>query len=287
MASFDLHMINPQKKKTARKKAGKKAASRRRTAKKTPAKTGKGNTVPARKKAAKRAPARRRRAARRPPARRRARTRNPVRRRKSSRRRRRTSNPIGVGTMALMFKRFLPRFAGKLAVAYAVKRIGNGGSSFGGGTSELAGGAWNWQQYMGAIVVAMFGGKLLGKLVGSEKEFSEAAWDLITTKFVWTEGFSRSPWAVEQFGADGDVRYNENSGTMQIEQGGRWVQMQGLGGGTLVEAGPLDGFGALEDGPMLGGTLVEAGPLDGAYYDPTPVAGPVGRSPYNSQGVYG
>lgn len=172
---------------------------------------------------------------------------------------------MGLSGVATVIKGFLPRFAGKLAVAYAVKRVGNGGSSFGGGESELAGGAWNWKQYGAAILIAMYGGKLLGKFVGSPKEFSEGAWDLILQKAVWTEGFSRSEWAKEQFGSQGDVRYDQGTGAMLIEQGGKWVNMQGYHGGTLVEAGPLDG----------------------AYYDPTPIAGPVGRSPYNSQGVYG
>lgn len=289
MASFDLHVINPKsgRKKTAKKKAAKKAARSRRTAKKTPAKE-RETPVAAKKKTAKKAPARRRRTPPKAPvARRRRRTANPSHRKKTTRRRRRTSNPMGLAGVASIVKSFMPRFAGKLAVAYAVKRIGNGGSSFGGATSELAGGAWNWKQYAGACLVAMYGGKLLGKLVGSPSQFAEGAWDLILQKAVWTEGISRSEWAVEQFGADGDVRYDKGSGAMLIEQGGKWVNMQGYGGGQLVEAGPLDGFGALEDGPMLGGTLVEAGPLDGAYYDTSPMTGPVASSPYSSQGVYG
>lgn len=177
----------------------------------------------------------------------------------------------------------MPRFVGKLAVAYLTKRVGNG-SSWGGSASDLAGQPWSWKQYGVAVLVAMYGGKLLGRFVNA-KEFTEGAWDLILTKALWTEGISRSEWAVEQFGAEGDVRYNKQTGQMLIEQGGKYVNMQG---GQLVEAGPLDGFGALEDGPQLdGGTLVEAGPLDGEYYDPVGVATPIGNNPYNSSAVYG
>lgn len=178
-------------------------------------------------------------------------------------------------------KKFFPRFIGKLAVAYGVKRF-SGGSSWGGGTSELAGGAWGWQQYATAVIIAMWGPKLLGRFVPAG-EFSEGAWDLILTKAIWTEGIARSDWAKEQFGVTGDVQYNQATGQMMIDQGGKYVNMQG---GQLVQAGPLDGFGALEDGPSLsGGTLVQAGPLDGPYYDQG--LGAVASSPYSSEAVYG
>lgn len=143
-------------------------------------------------------------------------------------------------------KSWLPAMVGKLFVAFAVRRWGQQGSMFGTqATSPMAGTSWTMGGYVVAILATMLGAKLFGRWI-SASEFKRGAWDLILTKLVWTEGFSRSPWMQQTFGqAEGQVTV-DGSGQTWIFQGGRWQAMQGL-----VEQSPLDG-------------LVEQSPLDGA-----------------------
>jgi hypothetical protein len=184
-------------------------------------------------------------------------------------------------------KKFIPRLAGKLAVAFVVKKLSYEGSTWGGQTSELAGAAWSWKQYAAAVGVAMYGGKLLGRFVNAT-EFAEGAWDLILTKAIWTDGIARSQFAVEQFG-DGMVQVAPGTGQSWINQGGQYVNLQG---GTLVDASSLDGGTLVEASSLDGGTLVEASGMDGADVvypgEVVPVSGEQSYSQaYSSQGVYG
>lgn len=211
-----LNIINPPKKR--RRPAG-----------------GKKKTV-AKKKRSKKAPKRRA-----------PRKNNPPKRRRSSRRR----NPSLRG-LGKEFGDFLPRLAGKLVVAWVIRRYGAQGQLFGGAVrnSPMAGGSWTLGQYVLAYLAAHFGAKVFGRVLDGTK-FREGAMDLIMTKFVWTEGFSRSTWAQQQFGAP-QVAYSPGSGQSWVAQGGQWSAMQGTGmGDALVSESPLDG-------------LVESSPLDGA-----------------------
>jgi len=150
-----------------------------------------------------------------------------------------------LGGLSKEFSDFLPRLAGKLVVAWVVRRYGSTGQLFGGGpvNSQTAGQSWTFGQYILAVLAAHFGSKVFGRVISGEK-FREGAIDLILTKFVWTEGIARSDWAKTQFGSP-QIRYSPRSGQSWLAQGGQWSAMQGL-----VEASPLDG-------------LVEASPLDG------------------------
>lgn len=171
------------------------------------------------------------------------RARNPAKP-KRRRRGRRTNNPSLKG-LGREFSQFIPRLAGKLAVMWVVQRYGGAGQLLGGGQvqSQAAGGSWSAGQYILAYLTAVYGSKLLGKVVNAAG-FREGAMDLILTKFVWTEGIARSDWARQQFGAP-QVAYSPDTGQSWIQQGGQWSAMQGL-----VEADALDG-------------LVEADALDG------------------------
>lgn len=180
---------------------------------------------------------------------RRRRTNNPPRRYHPKRRRTRRRNPSLLG-LGKEFGDFLPRLAGKLVVAWVVRRYGTSGSLFGGAptTSQTAGTSWTLGQYLLAYLAAVYGSKLFGRVLDSGK-FREGAMDLILTKFVWTEGIARSDWARQQFGAP-QVRWSPQTGQSWLAQGGQWSAMQGGMGDALVEQSPLDG-------------LVEATPLDG------------------------
>lgn len=232
---FTVHVINPKagRKKTTKKKAAKNTARRKKGPKKV-----------AKKKAASKK--RKRRAAPKAAPRKRRRS-NPAPKKKKRRRRK---NPDGVGMLGLggligEAKKALPRLAGKLAVAWAVRRWGGTGSVWGGGvvTSPTAGESWTWKQYGIALLVAQFGPKVFGKFVDASG-FRQGAMDLIVTKAVWTEGIARSPWAQQQFGT-GDVMADPGNGQLYWDQGGRQVAMQGLVQASsldaLVEASPLDG----------------------------------------------
>jgi hypothetical protein len=144
-------------------------------------------------------------------------------------------------------KRFIPRLLGKLAVAWAVKRWGNKGAIFSDQvyTSETYGNSWSMEQYLVAWAVATWVPKVFGRFLNAS-EFRTGAWDLILTKAIWTEGIARSDWAVQQFGATGDVQYDPTSGQMMIESRGQLMPMQG----PIVKQSPLDG-------------LVGSSPLDG------------------------
>ena len=250
MSEFSVYVVNPKKKKASKKKvAKKKTASRRRRA------PNKGeSTTMAKKKTTRRrrraAPAaapparRRRRAAPAAPARRRRR-RNPA----PATRRRRRKNPglaLGMSGVFAEVKNALPRLAGTLATAWAVRQFGKSGGLFGQQfTSPMMGESWGWSQYAIAGAVAMWGPKLLGKFINA-KEFQRGAVDLIVQKLVWTEGIARSDWAVRQFG--NTIGIDSGSGQMYMDQGsGNYAAMQGL-----VEASPMDG-------------LVEASPMDGSH----------------------
>ena len=252
MSDFSVYVVNPKKKASKNKAAKKKTASRRRRA------TNKGeSTTMAKKKTTRRrrrAPAaapparRRRRAAPAAPARRRRRNPAPASRR---RRRRNPNGALGLGVSGVFaeVKNALPRLAGTLAVAWAVRQFGKGGGLFGQQfTSPTMGESWGWSQYAIAGAVAMWGPKLLGKFINA-KEFQRGAVDLIVQKLVWTEGIARSDWAVQQFG--NTIGIDSGSGQMYMDQGGgNYAAMQGYG--NLVEASPMDG-------------LVEASPMDGSH----------------------
>lgn len=202
----------------------------------------------AKKKTTRRKPAAKRRApaTRAPAKRRRTRRKNPA---PAKRRRRKNPSGIGFGLSGVFseMKNALPRLAGTLATAWAVRQFGKPGGLFGTSfTSPMMGNSWGWSQYAIAGIVAMWGPKLLGKFVNA-KEFQRGAVDLIIQKIVWTEGIARSDWAQRQFG--NDIGIDSGTGQMYLDQGGgNYAAMQGYDG--LVEASPLDG-------------LVEASPLDG------------------------
>lgn len=241
--SYRIFVANPKKK-----AAKKKAAAKKRPKAAKPAKrkkpmaqpNPKSNPKKKRRAPAKKAPAKKRR------------KRNPAPKKRKGRRRK--SNPsFGFAGVLTEAKNALPRLIGRLAVAWAVRRWGGTGSLWGNGvvTSPSAGVSWNWNQYMVASLVAAFGPKLFGKFVNAV-EFRRGAVDLIVTKLVWTEGISKSQWAVQQFGASGDIMGDNSTGQLYVNQGGSMNAMQGYG--DVVEASALDG-------------LVEANALDGPDYD--------------------
>jgi hypothetical protein len=141
----------------------------------------------------------------------------------------------------------LGRLAGKLAVAFAVRRWGSGGGLFGTpSVSPTQGESWGPGQYLTAVLAMHFGAKLFGRFV-APAEFRRGAADLITSKLVWTEGISRMPMMQQAFG--GPVRLDDG-GQVWVDQGGQWDAMQGL-----VEGSALDG-------------LVEGSALDGGWLPP-------------------
>jgi hypothetical protein len=144
--------------------------------------------------------------------------------------------------------RFLPSLAGKLFVSAVVKRFGaQGGSLFGPPqSSPTVGGSWTMGQYLAGLLAANLGAKVFGRFLNAA-EFRRGGMDLIMTKLVYTEGLARSPGLQAILGnvPDGQIRVDAD-GQTYLQQGGRWVAMQGL-----TTASPLDG------------TLVEAAPLDG------------------------
>jgi len=246
--SFRVHIMNPKRRR--RRKANAKPKAKPRKAKATM------QTNPRRRRRRRKNcetsaapvsnPRRRRRRS--------ARRRNPV----SFGRRRRRRNPEGFGGGIMSeVNRFLPRLLGKLFVAFLVKRWGGQGSLMSPTAmqSPTLGGSWTMGQYVLAAVGAHLGAKVFGRFINAE-QFKQGAYDLILTKLVWTEGLSRSPWLQATFGAaEGEVKYNEQTGQMEIFQGGRWQMMQGyddMSGSDLVTASPLDG------------ELVAASPLDGS-----------------------
>ena len=247
MSDFSVYVVNPKKRKSAKKttsrrkkRSTKKPATRPKTGEKqTMAKTRTRRRKPTRRRAAPAAP--------RPPARRRRRRKNPA----PARRRRRKNPGIGLGVSGVFaeVKNALPRLAGTLATAWAVRQFGKSGGLFGQQfTSPMMGESWGWSQYAIAGAVAMWGPKLLGKFINA-KEFQRGAVDLIVQKLVWTEGIARSDWAVQQFG--NTIGIDSGSGQMYMDQGGgNYAAMQGYG--NLVEASPMDG-------------LVEASPMDGGH----------------------
>src|SRR5574342_687714 len=252
MKDFSVHIINP------RKKAMEENPRRRRRRR--------------RKSTSAAAPRRRRRRRRRNPETVEYVTTNP--RRRKSRRRRRAKNPsrarryarAAFGGIGSDFRHAMPRFVGKLLVAWAVRRWG---ATFGGGglfnqphTSETAGGSWTLGQYILAYIAATQGARIVHRFLPMFPEASlrEGGLDLLFTKLFWTEGIARMPWAVQQFGntsgaytygAEGDVVQSAD-GQLWMKQGGQLVAMQGSHGGQLVTASPLDG------------QLVTASPLDGS-----------------------
>lgn len=234
-----LHMING-----ARKRSSKKRSSRKKTsAKRTPRKTVKketGTTMAKKRRGRKR----------------RTSTKSkkgltivrvnasPKRRGKRRSKRR---NPSGgrSGTIVSHLAMWAPKMFGKLATAWVVQRIGQGGRLFGGSpyASATAGQSWGLPQYAAAFAIAYIAPRFLPKVIDRNK-FQEGAFDLIFTKLIWTEGISRSGFLQNQFGtAEGAVR--SSGGVTEIYSGGQWQMMQGL-----VEKSPLDG-------------LVEASPMDG------------------------
>lgn len=146
--------------------------------------------------------------------------------------------------------KWLPAFAGKLFVAFAVRKVGGlgGGQLLGGAPTQspTAGQSWGLGQYIVAALATHFGSKLF-KRVLNPAEFRRGGYDLLLTKLVWTEGIARSDWAKEQFG-NYSTSYSPSTGQTWLSAGGRQVAMQG----ELVESSSLDG------------ELVEASPLDGS-----------------------
>lgn len=226
---FTVHVINPKgKKKAAKKKANKKGAKPMAGKKKTGKRKTKKRAAPSS------APRKRRK--------------NPAPKKKK-RKGRRKNPSFGFPSLGGLFgeaQKALPRVAGMLAVAWAVKQWGGTGSLWNGDgtvvTSEFAGTSWNWRQYGIALAVATIGPKILGRLVDANG-FRQGAMDAIVQKFVWTEGIAKTEWGKNAFG--NDVYRDSDSGQMYWDQGGRQVAMQGL-----THAGPLDG-------------LVEASAMDG------------------------
>lgn len=175
---------------------------------------------------------------------------NPGHRRRRGRRRRRNPGLPGLGGITAEIKAGLPRLAGKLAVAAAIKYVK--ASNVMGGPSSIAGEPWGWQQYAVAAGVAMFAPKLLGRFI-NPTEFRRGAIDLMLTKALWTGVISKSAKAQELFGeiADGTQIY-DSDGQGYLYDNGRAHAMQGL-----VTSGPMDG-------------LVTGGPMDGFLPSNTP-----------------
>lgn len=235
-----LHVMNPRRRR--RKTAKKKATTKRRA---TPRRRRRKNTA----MAAESNPRKRRRKT----TRRRRRSSNPTSNpRKRRRSRRRNPSSAGGGLVASVkreVRSFIPSLAGKLWVAFWVRRMGAAGGLFDATVrqSPTMGGSWGWQQYMVGVIALYIGKNILGKWVNGS-EFFRGGMDLMLTKAVWTEGIARMPTAQQWFGqAEGDITRTPD-GQSWLMQGGQWVAMQGL-----VEADALDG-------------LVEADALDGTGY---------------------
>lgn len=153
------------------------------------------------------------------------------------------------------FAQWMPFFAGKLWVAFCVRKFGSQGQLLGGSPmfSPTAGQSLGITQYLVAGIATFVGSKLAGtsKLL-SATEFQRGCFDFIFTKLLWTEGIARSEVAQGYFGAT--PSYQPRTGQTWLTRGNRSVAMQGFGD-ELVQRSPLDG--------ALGDELVHRSPLDG------------------------
>lgn len=240
-----VHVINPPPK-------GSKKTRRKKTAKRT---TSKRTDTVAKKKTTRRrkTTTRRRRRKSNPSTTTAVARRRPRRRATPTRRRRRNPSTRSMGGAFMgEVNKWLPAFAGKLFVAFAVRKVGTlgGGQLMGGAPiiSPTAGQSWGLGQYVVAALATHFGSRLF-KRVLNPSEFRRGGYDLILTKLVWTEGIARSDWAKAQFGNLGPSYSPATGQTWLSTPSGRSVAMQG----ELVAASPLDG------------ELVEASPLDNTH----------------------
>jgi len=186
-------------------------------------------------------------------------------RRRASRRRRRRNpgairryggSALGLGSIGSDFRDAIPRFLGKLWVAWAVRRwgaqFGTGGMFGQAHVSPTAGESWTFGQYALGYIAANFGARMFARMLHIDAaKFRQGGLDLVFTKLFWTEGIARSQWAQTQFGtphyghqmlgqAEGDVREGPN-GQLWMMQNGQWIALQGAHGGQLVTASKLDG----------------------------------------------
>ena len=167
----------------------------------------------------------------------------------------------------------LARLAGKVVVAFAVRRWGD---KEGSPSSATTGKAWNFKNYFIAILASYLGGELTARFAGvrNGEHFYQGGIDLTATKLMWSELIHRWPTAAKALGrgdsramgrghmgqmdalaaqaTEGDI-LDDGSGNRWLMQGGKWVAMMG----------PDDGMGQIVEADYLGSDLVDATPMGG------------------------
>lgn len=190
------------------------------------------------------------------------------------------------------FRRAVPTLAGKLMVAWAVRRWGDAETA---PYSPTAGSAWTFKNYLIGALTAGIAGEAIGRFwrKPTGQKVYEGGMDLLMTKLLWTEGVARSPMMQTAFGqtdsnsqirqlsaqaTEGDI-LDDGKGNRWLMQNGQWVAMMGMGENPYVPQAlgaanqnpympePLNGelmeadyLGKYTEDP-LGGRLMEAGPL--------------------------
>lgn len=268
-------VVNPSKKK------------RRKTAKK-----GRKTMAKKRKKPTRRRRSTARRSNPAPKRRRRTRRRNPAPARRA-RRKNPTVTKFGKIDLTHGIKDDLARVGGMAAAAFAVTKWGdapqapatwpNGPEGY--EASPTAGAGWSFKNYLFALLGGWVGGEIVARVWGQSmgQRVYEGARLLAMEKLLWTQLLSRTTYGPQWFGAvhgmgpagyptmpaqsaypqmgaaEGDI-YTDDDGNVWLNQGGRWVSMQGL-----VESGPL-------------GALVETGPLGDTGSGYLPSSTPTGEA---------
>lgn len=169
-------------------------------------------------------------------------------------------------TLASAVKDFWPEFLGTLFVVWAVRRWGGQGSVWPNApqfNSPFAGRSWTMGNYIVGYIALKLAASALYRMRGARwaVDFYRGGVKSMLKKLVWTEGFARSPWLQQQFGAHGAMGQLVTAGpldgmpmgqvdgqVMQLPNGqtmmwlnGQWNALQGNDAfGQLVTAGPLD-----------------------------------------------
>lgn len=247
---YTVTVVNPSKKKRSKKKPAKKKASK-----------------PVAKKR------RRRSSKKRAPRRRRSR-RNPSRARSYAKRATRRGSFMGgfVLNPTAPLDGILARLAGKVVVAFAVRRWGDKETS---PTSDTTGKAWTFKNYAIALLASYLGGELVARFAGVKngENFYAGGVDMTATKLMWSELIHRWPTAAKALGrgdrrgymgqmdalaaqaTEGDI-LDDGSGNRWLMQGGKWVAMMG-GESEMGQIKEADYLGdVVEATPM--GQVVEA-----------------------------
>lgn len=184
-------------------------------------------------------------------------------------RRKRRKNPALRSAVSQAFAGFLPRLAGKFAVAYAVRQFGG---KWGEGvmgqkvTSPYAGEGWSLWNYLIAGLVGYFGGQIMERWrPGWGELFTTSVYDDILQRMVWTEVIGRSKTATEYLGNPDFVGWEDDAYGNRFAVLDRTNYQQAMLG--VEAAGPLDG-------------IEVASAIDGGRY--RRAAAPMSKDPYQS-----